>query len=166
VRIGLLSSWLVSVSRGVFQSRLIIELPPPRETFVVVYAHADELRGDDPLKCLRLTGGAVSVTIASFKCFKLRVFLSSSSWSSLGIWMEDWRDVNDLFRAPLGRACDEVRRKGQDAIFTAARLRPHLCFIADSLFTIKPSGNKSAHHHLDINSSRVLWDPDGRTTLG
>lgn len=67
---------------------------------------------------MKLTGGAVKINIAAFKCFKFSVFLSSSSNSSvMVIWIEDCLGVSVLLTAPL-ETCDVERRKGHEEAMT------------------------------------------------
>lgn len=70
-----------------------------------------------------LTGGDVKISIAALRCFRLSVFLSSSSCSSLGpIWIEFCREVKlrlsaaplpDIPLLPFCRAIEDLR-KGHD----------------------------------------------------
>lgn len=87
-----------------------------------------------------LTGGDVSSSMAAFRCFKFRVFLSSKSGSRSpwDIWIEACLAVRDLLETtPTSAAstCAEGRRKGQDAMGSSSRSslsrsQLHLCFMA------------------------------------
>lgn len=96
-----------------------------------------------------LTGGAVKINIAAFKCFKFSVFLSSSSDSSvMVIWMEDCLGVSVLLTAPL-ETCDVERRNGhEEAMTLCTRLLIFISFTLPwLLLCAKPhDANKIADH--------------------
>lgn len=87
-----------------------------------------------------LTDGDVRINMASFRFFKLSVFVSSSSCSSLGpIWMEFCRDVKlrlsiapppDAPKLPPSCGFVEDRRKGHDILLQVFHQK---CVLSTSL---------------------------------